>query len=52
MFDAGHPQEGPGKQSGGPDPVFVPNHCLPRKRVLVVVVSTVPGTANIYWISK
>lgn len=29
MWDAGHPQEGFQKQSGTPDPVFVPSHCLP-----------------------
>lgn len=35
MLDAGHPQEGPEKQSGGPDPVFVPSHCLPRAWLIV-----------------
>lgn len=30
MWDAWHPQEGFEKQSGVPDPVFVPSHCLPR----------------------
>lgn len=34
MWDAWHPQEGSEKQSGVPDPVFVPSHCLPRVWVI------------------
>lgn len=43
MLDAGHPQEKPEKQSGGPDPVFVPSHCLPRAWLIVFCRDSQPS---------
>lgn len=43
MLEAGHPQEGSEKQSGGPDPVFVPGHCLPRVWLIVFCRDSQPS---------